>query len=387
MSKSKFYTLIVLLAIAVAVLIFLVAELILQYRSEAQNQANSETAAETMEIPEPVQVVEPRFPQYILKEGPLSDPEGFRGTEWVVIGKDGYLFENGYINEYLGYAPKYVNVTDGELQHRVDTLKYIQDELAKRNIAFCVVISPSKASSLPQMIPDFYKAEHTTPDGYVRPYIRFKDFLEKTGVYFIDSESLYKTIGLTNTFPKTGIHWNKMASFETTLAVIKEYERQTGTQIRHLAADSIFYKDTLPPFVTNEQDIFGIVYEGRRQEMKDAIIDEKYYWPDIYTADKGNPKIGHMTIQGGSFTGDFNYYFGELGIAGSVTSYYYNHDNNVRINWESEIGRTNFVLLEVNEQFVYNMGGSAPQWAEKDFEILPLGNNIIDSLYDYLQGK
>ena len=56
----------------------------------------------------------------------------------------------------------------------------------------------------------------------------------------------------------------------------------------------------------------------------------------------------------------------------------------MNIDWKKEIGRTKFVLLEVNEQFVYNMGGNAPSWGQNDIVILDLGNNIIDSLWNYL---
>jgi hypothetical protein len=56
----------------------------------------------------------------------------------------------------------------------------------------------------------------------------------------------------------------------------------------------------------------------------------------------------------------------------------------MNINWKSEIRKTSFVLFEVNEQFIYNMGGNAPSWGQNDIDILPFGNNIIDSLCDYL---
>ena len=329
--------------------------------------------------------IEPKFPEYIIEKEDLYDPDGFRGTAHVIIGKNGCLYENGYINEYFGYAPKYVEVTDRELIYRVGTLKYIQEELAKRGIAFCVVITPSKASAMPDYIPDWYMDENRPlVSDYVRPYERFLKFLEEEGVNHIDSTSLYKSLGLTNTFPKTGIHWNKFASYETCVAIINEYEWQTGKEVKHLAADEVRFGKNPPGFGNPEQDIFGIVYSGKRSEMADAIIDEKYYWLDVYTAKKNNPSIPHMIIQGGSFTGDLYHYFQSYGIVSNITGYYYNNGGNTDINWDYEIGRTNYVVLEVNEQFIYNMGGNAPAWAENDINILPLGANIIDSLYEYL---
>ena len=342
-----------------------------------ETEAPEETAKPVAEA-----VIEPRFPEYTIEPEILRDPDGYRGTEHVVIGKNGCLYENGYINEYLGYAPKYVKVTDAQLAARVSVLREIQDALAAKNIAFCVAISPSKASAMPGYIPDWYMEENAplTP-GYVRPYTRFVKLLEGNGVYFVDSAGLYKSLGLTNTFPKTGIHWNRVAAFETCVAVIAEYERQTGAEIRRLATDKIM-RGYNP--VASEQDIFGIVYSGKRKEMDNAIIDPWYYWPDVYVPDAGKPAIPHMTIQGGSFTGDFHHYFGGYGIAAGISAYYYNNGGNVDIDWESEIAKTKFVLLEVNEQFVYNMGGNAPSWGGNDIAVLGLGPNIVDSLWEYL---
>ncbi|MCL2158678.1 MAG: hypothetical protein FWH48_04645 [Oscillospiraceae bacterium] len=391
---------ILVVALFAVIIVTLSSVLALLIADETKPKSKGESlAAATDESPTIDQVAEaeptteevldivPEFPEYIRPAEVLrDDPEGwFRGDIWVVVGRNGCLYENGYINEYLGAAPKYVNVTDSDLDYRVQTLKHIQDELAARGIAFCVAISPSKAAAMADYIPDWYKAENPPlVDNYVRPYVRFLKKLEEAGVYFVDSASLYRSIGLTNTFPKTGIHWNRLAAYETCVAIIAEYERQTGTEVKHLATGGVRYGNNP---VASEQDIFGIIYSGRRAEREFAIIDDKYYWHDTYTANTNKPAIKHMLIQGGSFTGDFHYYFGGFGITSDMSAYYYNNGGDVNINWEYEIGRTSFVLLEVNEQFVYNMGGNAPSWGYSDIEILDFGPNIVDSLWNYLRNN
>jgi len=342
--------------------------------------AKNENYGENSEESEILGVV-PDWPEYILPESDLIEPDGFLGTEAVVVGKDGYLYEPWYINEYYGYDYAYVYTEDEELARRTMILKFIQDELEKRGIAFCVAISTSKASSMPQFIPEFYKdAHYALDDDYIRPYIRFKKMLEEKGVYHIDSKSLYKAIGLTNTFPKTGTHWNKLASFEATRAIMAEIDRQTGRNIEKLVFGEIVAKKTPAPFYANEQDIFNIGYAGNRQEMRNAITDDFYYWPDVHLEDGGESgdRLGHTIIQGGSFSHDFVYYFRDKKIAKSVTSYYYNNDGKVDVDWAKEIGKAEFVLFEVNEQHVYNMGGGTPGDSS---------TNIIDSLYFWLAGN
>ena len=324
--------------------------------------------------------VVPDWPEYVLPAFELIEPDGFLGTDAVIVGKDGYLYEPWYINEYLGYDYAYVYTDDEELTRRVMILKFIQEELEKRGIAFCVAISASKASSMPQFIPEFYTdARYTLDDDYVRPYVRFVKMLGEKGIYHIDSQSLFRSIGLTNTFPKTGTHWNKLASFEATKAVMAEIDRQTGRNIEKLVFDEIAAKNTPAPFYPNEQDIFNIGYSGNRQEMRYAITDDFYYWPEVYLEHDGNgDRLGHTIIQGGSFSHDFVYYFRDKKIATSVTAYYYNNDGKVDVDWAKEIGRAEFVLFEVNEQHVYNMGGGVPGDSS---------TNIIDSLYFWLAGN
>jgi len=324
-----------------------------------------------------------RFPEYVLQGEKVQEPAKYKGNDQVIIGANGYLYENGYINEYLGFSKKYADVGDAELVSRAAALKAIQDALVPRGIAFCVVITPSKASSLPQFIPDWYTAKYNEPPDYSRPYTRFVKALEDEGVFFVDSASVYQEAGLTNTFPKTSTHWSKLAAFETTSAIIAEYERQTGSITKRLAADAILQGTDPPGFGSSETDIFGIVYAGRKTERESAITDNLYYWPNAYVPNKDAPSIPHMLIQGGSFTDDIIYYFTEYEIAADIRKIRYNNAPENGIDWANELN-TSFVLLEVNEQFVYNMGGGAPSWGQKDFLVSDKGFNIIDSLYEYL---
>jgi len=167
--------------------------------------------------------------------------------------------------------------------------------------------------------------------------------------------------------------------------VVSDHERQRGFQVQRIIAVSIISSPT--PIHGNEQDIFGALYMGRNREHLDsAIIDERYYAHDIYLEPGGKPKIGRTIIQGGSFTGELGRFFWQL--ADSVHGIYYNNGGDLdSINWGRELRNTDFILLEVNEQFVYNMGGNAPQWAENDINILPLGPNLIEDLWEYLENN
>ncbi|MHC1696235.1 MAG: hypothetical protein AB9835_13405 [Eubacteriales bacterium] len=340
----------------------------------------TDTSEDVTETPEEALYISDQ-PGYALPDEVLKDPSGYRGTETVYIGKNGCLFENGYINEYFGFTRGYRIFKDEELQARVDVLKDMQEILERYGKAMVVVITPSKASMMADYIPDWYVRSNTVDPDYVRPYVRFLKMLEDSGVYHIDSQSVFREVGLQNAFPKTGIHWNKLAAFEISSAMIEEYERQSGKKIPHLVSDSIRFSKNPPGFGNPEQDIYNIVYSA--VDKKDSIVDELYYYPDAYAKVGPDSFKPDILVQGGSFCHDFDYYFQQLGVCGDYVKFYYN-DFSRRENWQKRFDKADYVILEVNEQFVYRMGYISPVWSQ-DHLIQEKGNNIIDVMHEFLK--
>lgn len=319
----------------------------------------------------------------------MYEPTGYKGTNTVYIGKAGYLYENGYINEYYGYSAIYRDCTYDDVKANVDKLVYIQQRLEEMGKTFIFVITPSKASQYPDAIPDWYTSMNIKPDGYVRPYDNLMDILKDSGLNYIDSTTLYEEVGLQETFPKTGIHWNKLASYETTVAILDMYEELSGETINKLASNGILSSTNPPGFGNPEQDIYGAVFSSISKS--ESIVDDLYYWHDAYAETVSGAKKIKVLIQGGSFAHDFTHYFSSFKIASRVTRCYYNafpsdnldayKDNS---KWEELLNSADLVLFEINEQFVRSMGGNAPYWAgdKTGYEI---GQSIYDSLCEYLQ--
>ena len=324
-------------------------------------------------------------------EEELIESDGYRGTAQVVIGKSGVLYENGYINEYFGYTKIYREVEEATIIEQVQKLEYIQEKLKERGIAFVLVFSPSKGADYADAVPEWYKAMYVEYSDYVRPFDMMIKHLETSSVNYINSSALYKEVGLDVTFPKTGIHWNKLASFETVKAMIASYEEQTGETIRHITADTLTYSKNPSGFGNPEQDIFGLVYST--MPNADKIVDDYYYWPDIYVENEDNNNKINVFIQGGSFTGDFTAYLPAYGITDRIRSVYYNQDNElygrdtakIDARWDRHLRDCDYVILECNEQFVRGFGGNAPQWAQADVTGYPIGHRVYESLYDYLE--
>ena len=84
----------------------------------------------------------------IRVEEEMIEPTGFKGSPTVIVGKSGYLYENGYINEYLGYSDMYREVTEDRMKNQVEMLAYIENRLREDAKALVFVLKPSKASSI-----------------------------------------------------------------------------------------------------------------------------------------------------------------------------------------------------------------------------------------------
>ncbi|MGI6201888.1 MAG: alginate O-acetyltransferase AlgX-related protein [Eubacteriales bacterium] len=353
----------------------------------------AETDDTTEEVPQGPEILEfnPLYAEInrLRMEQEMIEPTGYKGTDQVIIGKSGYLYENGYINEYLGYSKMYREVTRETIDDQVRKLEYIQEKLAERGTAFVLLITPSKASQYPDAIPDWYKAANTAPEDYVRPYTMLIERLADSTVSYVDCASLYKEIGLQDTFPKTGIHWNKLAAVEAIRAVLASYEQQTGRPVRQLAIEKINKSKNPPGFGNPEQDIFGLVYSVRPNARK--IVDDWYYWPEVYVENQGAERIS-VFVQGGSFTHDINTYLPMYKISKKLRSVYYNQDeklfaDNATVDkqWDRYLSDCDLVIFECNEQFVRGFGGNAPRWAQADVIGYDIGPRVYESLYNYLQ--
>lgn len=120
----------------------------------------------------------------------------------VVIGKDNYLFEGGYIREFLG-----LNFTGKEkIQKKVNQIKQIQNELSHQNVIFLPVFAPGKATYFSEYIP--HKENEKKKDS--TNYNTYIDLFKSDNVKYLDFNSIFLNIKSKvkyPLYPKGGIHW------------------------------------------------------------------------------------------------------------------------------------------------------------------------------------
>ena len=123
----------------------------------------------------------------------------------VVIGKDGYLYEENYIEAY--YGRDYMG--DSLISEKVNRIKFLHDTLASFGKDLLVVIAPGKATFYPEYIPDHLKSKKTKTN-----YETFINLAKEDQLQLIDFNSWFadqKNKSEFPLYPKTGIHWSRYA--------------------------------------------------------------------------------------------------------------------------------------------------------------------------------
>ena len=323
------------------------------------------------------------------------EPKGFKGNDRVYIGKSGYLYESSYINEYYGYTDPYNEATQEGIEILVERLEYIQQALEERyDITMLYVISSSKASQYAAYIPDHYKNRFIQDENYVRPIDMLRPLLAKSSINYLDSSEYYKEIGLLVTFPKTGIHWNHLASFESTAQLVRMYNEISGKESKLLDIKSIIASPTLIGGGNSDRDVFNILY-GAMGDVPGKIEDEAYYYPEVDVTNKDAAPL-NVFVQGGSFTGDIIHYLTSTQVANVRSVYYNGHSGGATWGndnpwtkgtyvWEDILDGLDLIIFEQTEQQIRSVHATGEDWQRESADGSIGSNAVYDSLYMFLK--
>lgn len=122
----------------------------------------------------------------------------------VLMGKEGYLFEENYINAALGFD----GISEQNISERVLDLESLADSL---ETPVFIVLAPGKASYYMQFIPDVYFSSDSM--SFNKSYNFWSKCVKKSkSLNLIDLHSHFKD--QEDVFPKNGIHWCEWAQVE-----------------------------------------------------------------------------------------------------------------------------------------------------------------------------
>lgn len=130
----------------------------------------------------------------------------FKGSgKDVEVGKKGYLYEGGYIRDYMGYN----FVGNEKITTKAKEIKIIQEALKHEGVNLIVGFAPGKASYFPEYFPLKYDSSIRTTSNfqaYIKAYEELNvDYID-FNTYFVE----YKKKSQHPIFPKGGIHWGEL---------------------------------------------------------------------------------------------------------------------------------------------------------------------------------
>ena len=168
----------------------------------------------------------------------FSDKKTF--VKNVVVGKQNYLYEQAYIDAYLGRDVK----SKEQVEAICRRLKLAQDSLAQSGIPLLVVLAPGKASFFPEYLPQQYDG---VKSGLTN-YDLFSAALQQQKINTIDFRKWFlnqKEKSKYPLYPSAGIHWSNYGSWLVMDSLIRFYEDYFKSDLISLIMSEPVFSDTL----------------------------------------------------------------------------------------------------------------------------------------------
>jgi len=197
----------------------------------------------------------------------------------VIIGKDNYLFEEAYINSYMGTN----FIGEKEMINKVEIIKELQDTLANYGKKLFIVIAPGKGYLYPDKIPDIYYENKKNQTNY--DYM-IKELSEKQISYIDFNKWFYtrKDIPREQLITQTGIHWSFYSAIEVMDSISHFIENKYHYDLAEIVIEST-EKSKIARYSDNDIEM-GLNLLFRIQ--KSAFTYYKYH---IDATNKDRPKL------------------------------------------------------------------------------------------------
>ena len=231
----------------------------------------------------------------------------------VVIGKEGYLYEDTYLNTVTGRNYQ----GNKHFDDMGERLVLVKDSLASHGVDFLVVMAAGKGTYFSEYFPpawDGLAPERTNEDELLR-------VLEDQGIPFLNFNAWFREMKDTvqyPLFPKAGIHWTKYGQYLVMDSLLNYLEQRHDIDLPDLVLDSI---ELSVEQRGSEADIFrGLnilqapkgyplayptwhVGHPEKEQLKTLVIGDSFYW-SLYLHEQFSKRfLGN---------GEFWYYFNRV---------------------------------------------------------------------------
>lgn len=164
-------------------------------------------------------------------------------VDYIVVGKEGYLYTNNYIDAYTGKD----KCRKGDLEKKVSYIYKLQKYLENKGIHFILVFAPSKARIFPEYIPSRFLSHKKGITNY-EEYIR----IIRQGypdLHVLDINNYFLHLKKNTGFPlytKGGIHWTLYAMNRYFVDTLLHYMGdQAGKPFPEMSVKNLHWSDRL----------------------------------------------------------------------------------------------------------------------------------------------
>lgn len=174
----------------------------------------------------------------------------------VEIGKENYLFEGGYIRDYMGYN----FVGKEKIKNKIGELKIIQEKLKEDSILFLLVLAPGKASFYPEYFPERYDTNKRKISNY--QYYSFE--CRKQQLNLIDMNKVFvqlKEKTKHKLYPKGGIHWGEYGVAVAFDTLTKYIEKQKQINMLGFDYNNVVYEKKIRKKDKDLSELMNLYFE------------------------------------------------------------------------------------------------------------------------------
>jgi hypothetical protein len=151
----------------------------------------------------------------------------------VIVGKNNYLYEEKYIQSYMGKDL----ISNEKADATIKKLKFITDTLATMNKQLLLIFAAGKASFYPEFIPDRYVRINGQSN-----YKLLSEKAKQAGLHVIDVNGWFmreKNKSRYPLYPQYGVHWSEYGSVLVADTMIKTIEHLRRIDMPDISYDHV----------------------------------------------------------------------------------------------------------------------------------------------------
>ena len=268
----------------------------------------------------------------------------------AILGKDHYLYQSQYIEDYNGLLP----MDELQMDAFVERLRLLKGGLESRGVKFLFFLTPSKASLLPEFLPEKYRfaPEVDTTERFLRK-------LQSAGIPVLDGVKLAQEMKVSSpypVFPPGAAHWSSYVSCQAAARFTELLGGLLGKETPILSCDPPRERQT-PIGVDKDLAELTNIWTS-------SSFDVPLLYPTISIKPTSNPYLAKILFIGDSFMWSFLHNLEKRPVYETRDFYYYYNSqqryrrgqrpskrtilDRSKVDWNYIFSR-DLVVLEVNQ--------------------------------------